>query len=39
MVGFLIGLLLGAIAGIVGMAILSGRLDDWMEQKNKKNGR
>lgn len=35
----LVCFLLGAAFGIVMMAILSGRLDDRMEQKNKKKGR
>ncbi len=39
MVECLICLLLGAMLGIVTMAILSGRLDDRMERKNKKKGR
>ncbi len=36
MITFLVGCVLGSLAGIMIMAILSGRLDDRMEMKKRK---
>lgn len=37
MLGEIVGYILGAASGILIMAILSGRLDDRAERKNKKS--
>ena len=39
MAGLLIAFVLGELLGVVVMAVLSGRLDRWLELKEKKKGR
>ena len=39
MAGILIAFVLGELLGVVVMAVLSGRLDRWMDLKEKKKGR
>ncbi len=39
MAGLLIAFVLGELLGVVVMAVLSGRLDRWMDLKEKKKGR
>ena len=39
MVGLLIAFVLGELLGVVVMAVLSGRLDRWIDLKEKKKGR
>lgn len=39
MAGLLIAFVLGELLGVVVMAVLSGRLDRWIDLKEKKKGR
>ena len=39
MAGIVIAFVLGETLGVVMMAVLSGRLDRWMDLKEKKKGR
>ena len=39
MEGLLIAFVLGELLGVVVMAVLSGRLDRWIDLKEKKKGR
>lgn len=39
MAGLLIAFVLGEVLGVVVMAVLSGRLDRWLDLKEKKKGR
>lgn len=39
MAGILIAFVLGEMLGVVVMAVLSGRLDRWLDLKEKKKGR
>ena len=39
MEGLLIAFVLGELLGVVVMAVLSGRLDRWLDLKEKKKGR
>ena len=39
MAGIVIAFVLGELLGVVMMAVLSGRLDRWMDLKEKKKGR
>lgn len=39
MAGLLIAFVLGELLGVVVMAVLSGRLDRWLDLKEKKKGR
>lgn len=39
MAGIVIAFVLGELLGVVMMAVLSGRLDRWLDLKEKKKGR
>lgn len=39
MAGIVIAFVLGELLGVVVMAVLSGRLDRWLDLKEKKKGR